>query len=347
VSTTYRLEDLAQHVEGRVRGNPDRQVAGIATLDEAGQDDLTFLTNPRYRSAAAQTRAGSVLVGPGVELPGRDLLESDEPYVALARLLELFHPTVKPAPGVSADARVAGDARLGRDVHIGPFAVVGEGCELGDRVVVGAGSILDRDCRLGPDTELRPRVVLYPHTRLGARCLVHAGVVLGGDGFGFATTKGEHRKVPQVGRVVLEDDVEIGANSAVDRAMLGETLIGRGSKIDDLVMVAHGVQLGAGALLAAQSGIAGSARLGTHATLAGQAGVAGHLALGDRVVVAAKSAVFGDLPDGSFVAGIPAVDHRVWKRSRVGLKKLPGLRKELQELRERVAALERRLDGED
>ena len=188
---------------------------------------------------------------------------------------------------------------------------------------------------------------VYPQTRLGARCLLHAGVVLGGDGFGFATADGEHLKVPQVGRVVVEDDVEIGSNSAVDRAMLGETRIGRGSKLDDLVMIAHGVQLGAGALLAAQSGIAGSARLGAGATLAGQAGVAGHLELGEHVTVAAKSAVFSDLTDGAFVAGVPATDHRSWKRSRVTIKKLPELRKELQDLRRRIAALEQRLAGED
>jgi UDP-3-O-[3-hydroxymyristoyl] glucosamine N-acyltransferase len=347
VTTPYRLQDLAQRVGGTVRGDPERVVRGIATLDEAGEDDLAFLTNPRYRAAAARTRAGAVLVGPGVDLAGRDLLEAAEPYVALARLLELLHPRVPPRPGVSEDARLGRDVQLGRDVHVGPFAVVGEGCSLGDRSVVGTGCVLGPGCQLGPDTELRPRVVLYPHTRVGTRCLVHSGVVLGGDGFGFATSAGEHRKIPQVGRVVVEDDVEIGANSAVDRAMLGDTRIGAGSKIDDLVMIAHGVRLGPRSLLAAQSGIAGSARLGANATLAGQAGVAGHLALGERVTIAAKSAVFEDLPDGSFVAGIPAADHRRWKRSQATIKKLPEMRRELQELRRRVAALERRLTGED
>jgi len=347
VSTAYRLDDLAQRVGGRVRGNGERSIRGIATLDEAGQEELSFLTNPRYRSAAGRTRAGAVLVGAGTELSGPDLLEVDEPYRVLARLLELFHPTVPRAPGVSPDARVADDVRLGSDVRVEPFAVIGSGCELGDRVSVGAGSVLGEGCSLGSDTELRPRVVLYPGTRVGRRCLVHAGVVLGGDGFGFATTDGRHLKVPQVGCVVVEDDVEIGANSAVDRAMLGETRLGEGSKIDDLVMIAHGVRIGPRALLAAQSGIAGSARLGARATLAGQTGVAGHLELGDGVTVAAKSAVLGDLADGAFVCGVPAIDHRRWRRSQALFKKLPELRRDLRVLRERIAAIERRLAGED
>ena len=347
MSTAYRLDDLAERVGGRVRGNAERSIRGLATLGEAGQDDLTFLTNPRYRSAADRTRAGAVLVGAGTELPGRDLLEVDEPYHALAQLLELFHPTVPPTPGVSPDARVAEDVRLGSDVRVESFVVIDSGCELGERVRVGAGSVLGEGCLLGSDTELRPRVVLYPGTRVGRRCLVHAGVVLGGDGFGFATADGRHVKVPQVGRVVVEDDVEIGANSAVDRAMLGETRIGEGSKIDDLVMIAHGVRLGPRALLAAQTGIAGSARLGARATLAGQTGVAGHLELGDDVTVAAKSAVLGNLADRSFVCGIPAIDHRRWRRSQALFKKLPELRRELRELRERIAVIERSLAGED
>jgi UDP-3-O-[3-hydroxymyristoyl] glucosamine N-acyltransferase len=347
VSAGYRLDDLAQRVGGAVRGNPERIVRGIATLGDAGEDDLSFLTNPRYRPAAERSRAGAILVGPGTDLGGRDLIESSEPYVALARLLDLFHPVARPAPGVSPDARIGATARLGEDVHVGAFAVVGDGCELGDRAVVGAGSVLGESCRVGDETELRPCVVLYPGTWVGRRCLLHSGVVLGGDGFGFATSAGEHHKVPQVGRVVVEDDVEIGANSAADRAMLGETRLGRGSKIDDLVMIAHGVRLGPGALLAAQAGIAGSSRLGANTTLAGQAGVAGHLRLGDRVTVAAKTAVFGDVADGAFVAGVPAIDHRRWKRAQALFKKLPELRQELRELNERLAALERHLTRED
>jgi UDP-3-O-[3-hydroxymyristoyl] glucosamine N-acyltransferase len=214
-------------------------------------------------------------------------------------------------------------------------------------VVVGAGCVIGDGCHIGPESELAPRVVLYPGTWIGARCLIHAGVVLGADGFGFATVAGEHHKVPQVGRVVIEDDVEIGANSAVDRAMLGATRIGAGTKIDDLVMIAHGVRLGERCLLAGQAGVAGSASLGAGVTLAGQAGVAGHLEIGGGAVVAAKSAVFEDLPERSFVAGIPAVDHRRWKRALALQKRLPELRRSLRDLEERLQALEQRPRRED
>jgi len=340
VSTSFRLEDLARRVGGRVIGDVDREIRGVSTLDEAGPGELAFLTNPRYRSAAEHTRASAILVGPGVALPGHDLLEAAEPYLALAEILELFHPPRAPRPGISPDARVGCDVRLGEGVEVGPFAVLETGVSIGRQVVVGAGCVLGEGSVVGDDTVLCPRVVLYPGTRVGARCRIHSGVVLGGDGFGFAASPGGHRKIPQVGRVVVEDDVEIGANSAVDRGAVGDTVIGRGTKIDDLVMVAHGVRVGPECLLVAQSGVAGSATLGKRVILAGQAGVAGHLSVGDATVVAAKSALFEDTPAHSFVAGIPAIEHRKWKRAVTALKSLDTLRRE-------VLALRRRLDELD
>ena len=248
--------------------------------------------------------------------------------------------------GVSPDARLGEAVRLGRDVSVGAFAIVGDRCHLGDRVVVGAGCVIGENCILGAETRLHPRVVLYPRTRIGARCLVHSGAVLGADGFGFATRDGVHRKIPQVGGVVLEDDVEVGANTTIDRGAIGDTVVGAGTKIDDLVMLAHGVRVGPGGLLAAQVGIAGSAHLGSRVTMAGQSGSAGHIRLGDGVVVAAKTAVFDDVPSGAFVAGIPATDHRAWKRMQVALKDLPRLRTEVRRLRDRIETLEReRSDG--
>ena len=343
----FLLGELAGRIGAEVQGDPGLRIEGLATLGDAGPAQLSFLTNPKYRKAAEASGAGALLVGQGAGLSGRNLLVAAEPYLALAELLELFHPAIAAPPGLSPDARLADDVETGRDVHVGPFAVIGERTKLGDGVIVGAGCVVGPDCELGEETELKPRAVLYPGTRVGRRCLIHSGVVLGGDGYGFATTKGGHRKVPQVGRVVLEDDVEIGANTTVDRAMLGETRIGRGSKIDNLVMIAHGVRLGPAALLAGQAGIAGSARIGARATLAGQAGVAGHLDLGDDIIVAAKAAVFADLPDGAFVSGIPAMDHRRWKRAQAVTARLPELRKEVRELRAKLTELEQRLGAED
>jgi UDP-3-O-[3-hydroxymyristoyl] glucosamine N-acyltransferase len=320
-----RLGDLAARVGGHVRGDPDRLIEGVATLEAAGPAHLALFTQARYRRSAERTQAGAVLVPTGTELPGHDLLEADKPYVALALALEHFHPEAPAPAGVSPDARLGEDVELGTGVAVGPFAVLGDRVVLGDGVVIGAGSVLGSDVRVGERTVLAPRVVLYPRTVVGARCRIHAGAVLGADGFGFATTGEGHRKIPQVGRVVVEDDVEIGANTTIDRGALDDTVIGRGSKLDDLVMVAHGVRLGPHALLAAQSGLAGSTRVGAFSTFAGQSGVAGHLTLGDRVVVAAKSAVFADLADGAIVAGLPAIDHRVWKRAQAAAQRLPEL----------------------
>jgi UDP-3-O-[3-hydroxymyristoyl] glucosamine N-acyltransferase len=338
----WRLEELARLVGGTVRGEPGRLIRAVAPLDAAGPEELSFLINPRYRAAARTSAAGAFLVGPGTDVPGRDLLVADEPYPALATILERLYPAEAVTPGVSPAAHVEPSAVLGRDVAIGPFAVVGAGAVIGDGAAVSSGAVVGAACRIGAGTTLHPRVVLYPGTEVGARCVVHAGAVLGADGFGFATSKGTHRKIPQLGRVVVEDDVEIGANTTIDRGALGETRIGRGSKIDDLVMIAHGVTVGPGALLAAQAGISGSTRLGRNVTFAGQSGAAGHLRLGDGVIVAAKTAVLSDVPDGAFVAGIPAVDHRTWKRSQAAVRTLPELKVRLRSLIARIAALEGR-----
>jgi UDP-3-O-[3-hydroxymyristoyl] glucosamine N-acyltransferase len=334
------LADLAARVGGRVSGDPERAIRGVATLERAEPSDLAFLTNPRYRKSAESTRAGAILVGEGVDLAGRDLLIAEHPYAALAEILEVFHPEPAAAPGVSADARIGVGVRLGTGVSIGAFTVVGDGAEVGDGVGIGPGCAVGEECVIGEGTRLHARVVLYPRTRVGKRCILHSGAVIGADGFGFATRDGVHRKIPQVGRVVLEDDVEIGANTAIDRGAIDDTVIGAGTKIDDLVMVAHGVRIGPGGLLAAQAGIAGSTRLGSHVVLAGQSGLIGHLQLGDRVVVAAKAAVFDDVPSRTFVAGIPATDHRAWKRVQAALKDLPRLRTEVRRLRARIVALE-------
>jgi UDP-3-O-[3-hydroxymyristoyl] glucosamine N-acyltransferase len=349
LARSLSLGELAERVGGSVVGDGSRTIRDVAPLDAAGPDDLSFLTNPRYRPLAEATRAGAVMVKPGTSLPGHDLLVVPEPYVSLVEILEIFHPPAERRSGVHADARVDPSAVVGTDVEVGPFAVVEAGARLGDRVSMGAGCVVGERCTIGDDTVLMPRVVLYPETSVGARCRIHSGVVLGGDGFGFATSGGTHHKIPQVGRVVIEDDVEIGANSAVDRATVGETVIGAGTKIDDLVMVGHGVRVGPGCLLVAQSGIAGSARVGSHVTLAGQAGLAGHVSVGDTCLVAAKTAVFEDLPAGSFVAGIPAIDNRRWKRAQSLVRRLPELRAEVRRLESRLADLERRLGltGED
>jgi UDP-3-O-[3-hydroxymyristoyl] glucosamine N-acyltransferase len=319
----------------------------VATLEAAGPLELAFFTNIRYLERARNTEAGAILVKEGADLPGKTLLVVEDPSSTLAELLELFYPVELPEAGVSDDARVADDVDIGASVTIAPFAVVESGSRLGDGARIGAGCFVGAGSQLGAGSVLMPGVVVYPGTVIGRDCLIHSGVVLGGDGFGFATRSGLHRKIPQVGRVVVEDQVEIGANTTVDRGALGDTRIGSGSKIENLVMIAHGVELGPSCLLAGQAGIAGSTLLGKGVTFAGQSGAAGHLIIGDGSVVAAKSAVFADLPEGSFVAGVPARDHREWKKTAALEKRLPEMRAELKRLAKKIRQLESGGDQED
>ena len=329
---SYTLQEIAERVAGRLEGDPGRRVTGVQPLDAAGPDDLSFLANPRYREAAAASRAGALLVRSEGRVEGRDLVIVDSPYTALAAAMALFHPRAVPDPGVSPDAVVAAGAVLGRDVSIGPLAVVGDGCRLGDRVVLMPAVVLGEKVTIGADTILHPGVVVYPRSVIGARVVVHAGAVVGSDGFGFGEEEGGRARIPQVGIVRVGDDVEIGAGTTIDRATFGETVIGRGSRLDNLVQVGHNVTIGEGSVLVAQSGVAGSTRLGRSVIMAGQSGAAGHLTIGDGAIVGAKSAVLADLAPGAFVVGHPAIDHREWKRAQAAWRRLPDLLRRVRRL---------------
>ena len=350
----YRLAELAELVGGRVSGNPDRAVESIQTLEAAGPGDLSFLNHARYRKQAEASGAGALLVTPaltvGGEGPGkgedgretggrgRDLLFVDDLPLALALLLALFHPRPARTPGVHPTAVLGLGASIDPTAYVGPYAVIGEESQIGAGAAVGAHTVVGRGCSVGERAVLHPHVVLYDDTEVGAGSEIHAGVVLGSDGFGYATHRGVHHKVPQVGRVVIEAGVEVGANSTIDRATLGETRVGAGTKIDNLVQVGHNVKIGSASILCGQAGIAGSARLGDGVVLAGQAGVAGHLTLGDRVQVAAKSAALSSVEPGVTVAGIPAIEMGKWRREVV----LRGrLEKRLAEVNRRLDALEK------
>lgn len=331
---TYTLGEIATRLGGRVHGDAGRVIAGIQPLDRAGPDDLSFIAHPRYRSAAGTSRAAALIVGSSDRVSGRNLIVVDNPYAALASVMGLFFESVPPEPGISPQAVLGEDARCGPDVSIGPFAVVGRRCRVGDRTVIMPHVVLGDDVRIGADSVLHAGVVVYARSVLGERVIVHAGSVLGSDGFGYAETDGSRAKIPQVGNVIIEDDVEIGACTTIDRATFGSTVVGRGTKVDNLVQIAHNVVIGEGSILVAQAGIAGSTTLGSRVILAGQSGAAGHLKLGERTVVGAKSAVLQDLPPGSFVIGHPAVNHREWKKERAAARRLP-------ELLRRVARLEK------
>jgi UDP-3-O-[3-hydroxymyristoyl] glucosamine N-acyltransferase len=341
-SAIWTLRQLADELGAEIVGDPERQVTAVRPLESAGVGDASFVVGGRYLATAAASSAGVLLVAPGMaedpRLAGRDLLVADPVSVTMTRLVGLLHPRPAVAAGVHPTAVVADGAAVDPTAHLGPFVVVGEGSRIGPGCVLHAHAVVGRDCVLACGAEVHPHVVLYDGVELGEAVTVHAGTVLGADGFGYATHGGVHHKVPQVGRVVIERDVEIGANAAIDRATLGETRIGAGSKVDNLVQVGHNVRTGEACLLCGQSGIAGSSTLGAGVVLGGQSGIADHLTLGDGVQVAAKSAVLESVAGGQ-LGGTPAIQLPGWRRQVVLLQRLGEM---LRRLRTVEKALEAR-----
>jgi UDP-3-O-[3-hydroxymyristoyl] glucosamine N-acyltransferase len=337
-----KLRELAERLGCELRGDGGVEIAGVAGLEQAGPGDLTFLANPRYASHLATTRAAAVVLAPGHEAPLPSLV-SENPYLAFARAVSLVRPPARPAPGVHPSAQVDPTAVLGEDVHVGALAVVGKGVRLGARSAIHPHVVLYEGVEVGEDCVLHSGAQVRERCRLGNRVVVQNGAVIGGDGFGFARDgEGRHHKFPQVGIVVVEDDVEIGALTAVDRAALGETRIGRGTKLDNLVQVGHSVTIGEDSVLAGQAGIAGSTRIGSRVTLAGQVGVAGHLTIGDGVIATAQTGIPGSVEKGLVVSGYPAIENRAWLKSSAVFAKLPDLQKRLRALERKVEEL---LDG--
>jgi UDP-3-O-[3-hydroxymyristoyl] glucosamine N-acyltransferase len=338
------LADLAVRLGCRLEGDGSIEVVRVASLEEAGPGDLSFLANPRYAARLSGTHASAVIVHPSVEVAPCARLETDQPYLAFAEAVEVLTPPGRPEPGIHPLAAVHPSAQLGTDVSIGPFASIGAGARVGSRTVVEAQVVIGSGAAVGDDCHLHAHVSVRDGVIVGSRVILQDGAVIGSDGFGFARRPdGTHRKIPQVGRVVIEDDVEIGAHSAVDRPAVGETRIGRGTKIDNLVQVAHGVRLGRNVILAAQVGIAGSTVLDDDVIMAGQSGATGHVHLGQGAKVGAKSAVTKNVGPGEHVAGIPAGDVGEWREGVVLIRRLPEIRHELAALEARLAALEARL----
>jgi UDP-3-O-[3-hydroxymyristoyl] glucosamine N-acyltransferase len=335
------LAELATHLGCRLEGDGALEVGRVAALDAAGPGDLTFFTNPRYHAALRATRATAVILAEdGPEAPCATL-RSSHPYVALAAALELLNPEQPIAPGVHPSSVIADDVELGPDVHIGPLVVVGRGACIGARSVLVAHVCVGTGARIGSDCVLHPNVSVREGIVLGDRVILQDGVVVGADGYGFAQrADGSHKKIPQRGVVVVEDDVEIGANTTIDRPAVGETRIGAGTKIDNLVQVAHGVHVGRHVLLAAQVGIAGSTTIEDHVVLAGQVGVAGHLTIGKGARATAQTGIPNSVAAGALVSGYPAVENREWLKAAAAFRQLPALKKRIRQLESRISELE-------
>jgi len=337
---TLTLRELAGAIQARLEGDPDVSVSGVAPLESAGPKDLSFLANPRYEESAGQSAAAALIVGESFHGNGANLLRVSNPYLAYARAVELLLPESDTRPGVDPSAIVDPTARISPTASIGPFAVIGPNVDVGPEASIGACCVVEAGVEIGEACRVFPRVTLHSGTRLGARCVIQSGSVLGSDGFGYATDeRGRHHKVPQRGGLSIGDEVEIGANVTIDRGSAADTVIGSGTKIDNLVHIAHNVMIGQNVFIVAQVGIAGSTSIGDHAVIAGQAGIVGHVKIGDRARLGAQAGVIGDVPADAEYSGYPARSHGEQMRAYALFARLP-------ELFERLKAIESRLKRE-
>lgn len=336
-----RLDELSRRLGCRLEGDGALTVTRVAAIDDAAPGDITFLSNLKYASQVPTTRATAIIADDSLASAPCAVLRTRDVYLTFARAVGLLTPPSRPLPGISPLSSVDPTCALGPDVSIGPFVSIGAGVTIGARTILHPHVVIEAGAVVGDDCEIHAHASVRELVTIGHRVVLQNGAVIGSDGYGFARRPdGSHEKIPQVGRVVIEDDVEIGANSAVDRPAMGETRVSAGAKIDNLVQVGHGVKVGRNVLLAAQVGIAGSTTLEDGVIMAGQSGATSHIRLGAGAVVRAKSAVTKDVEPGHDVAGVPAGDVADWRESAVLVRRLPELRRQIQELEARLKALE-------
>lgn len=334
------LGEIVDFTGGAFDGDRGTMIRGVRPLADAGPSDLTFLANPKYAPLLASSEAAAILVPQRQEGASERWIRVDDPYFQLARLLLRWFSTIPAPEGISAEASISASAAIGAGARIAPGVAVGEGSVIGERVTIFAGASIGAGVTIGDETIIYGNVTIYHGSRIGRRCIIHGGVVIGSDGYGFATREGRHHKIPQIGIVRIDDDVEIGANTTIDRAALGETVIGEGTKIDNLVQIGHNVTIGRHCLIVSQVGIAGSTEIGDYCVFGGQAGASGHLKIGARVQVAAQSAVMKDWAGPATIGGSPARPLREHLRQEALTGRLPQLVERVRALEERLAALE-------
>jgi UDP-3-O-[3-hydroxymyristoyl] glucosamine N-acyltransferase len=335
---TYTVSEIAKRLGGQVVGDTSLALAGFAPADRAQPGDLTFAENESYFARAEQSAASAILIDGPYASKRKTLIRVPNARIAFAKILPLFFPEPGFAAGIHPTAIIGADAQVDPTAHVGPYCVLAEGVRLGPRAVLQGGNHVGANSRIGEDTNLFPNVTLYPNTEVGKRVRIHSGTVVGADGFGYVLDSGVHRKVPQIGNVIICDDVEIGANVAIDRGALGPTIIGKGTKIDNLVQIAHNVTTGEHCVIVSQVGISGSTKLGSNVILGGQVGLAGHLKIGNRVSVGAQSGVMNNIPDGETWLWTPAQPDRQAKRQMIALQQLPELSRRVRELEKKLGA---------
>lgn len=344
--TEYSIQDLAEATHGEAIGQKKKKISSVAPFETADSNQITFAGSGKYLKRIDDTRAGAILVPTGFKAPGKNLIGVSNPQLAFARVVALFHPTATPPSGISKMAATGSDLKTGDGVHIGAFATVG------NRVTIGADSIIHNGVFIGDGVSIGDKVVIHPNVtimkgcRIGSRVTIHPGTVIGSDGYGFVPDGGRYHKIPQIGIVQVDDDVEIGACNTIDRATFGRTWIQRGVKTDNLVHIAHNVVVGEDSIIVAQVGIAGSTKIGHHAILAGQAGISGHLTIGNHVTVGPMTGVGKSISDGEVVSsGSPSMPHKTWLRVQRVIPAIPDMKKKITALEKQLADLEKRIDA--
>jgi len=340
------LKEIAEIVDGEVVGDENVVVTGICGIKEAKEGDLTFIANPRYIPLMNQTKASAIITSRDIKSASKPIIRTDNPSMAFAKMVSLMAPNEVTRPvGIHPTAVIGDRVRIGKNVAIQPYVVIEDYAEIKDNTILYAGVFIGHHTKIGRDCIIYPYVIIRERVTIGDRVIIHGGTVIGSDGFGFSTVKGVHQRIPQIGTVIIEDDVEIGANVTIDRARFDKTLIKKGTKIDNLVQIAHNVIIGENSIIVAQTGISGSTTIGKNVTLAGQSGVIGHITIGDNAVVAAQAGVTKPVPANACVSGYPAKPHNVAKRINACVQNLPSLYKKVKALEEEIARLRSILDS--
>ena len=335
-----KLKDLAKKLEGELSGDGEILITGISGIREAKEGNITFISHQKYKPELENTKASAVIATREFKDLNKNFIFVDNPYFAFSKILKYFHEKEYKPRGIDPKAVVGNNAAIGKDVSIYPLAVIGDNVKIGDRVVIYSGVYIGDNSVIGDDSLIYPNVTVREDVIIGKRVILHSGVVIGSDGFGYATDKGKHHKIPQIGSVVIEDDVELGANVTVDRATLGKTIIKRGTKIDNLVQIAHNVMVGEDSIIVAQAGVSGSSEIGKHCVIGGQVGFVDHIKIGDNVMIGAQSGVMSDVAPNQIILGSPAIPHKDWLRAQAVYQKLPEMRKKIADLEKRLSELE-------
>lgn len=331
------LKEISEFIKGQIVGDEETVITGICGIKEAGPGDITFLANPKYSSLMDSTGASAIIVSNDIKVAPKPIIRTENPSLAFSKVVSLLFPqAIKHSKGIHPKAEISKTAKIGKDVGIGACAVVEDGARIGDKTIIYPGVYIGHNTKIGTGCLIYSNVSIRENITIGNNVIIHCGTVIGADGFGYATVSGVHHKIPQVGTVVIEDDVEIGANVTVDRARFGKTIIGRGTKIDNLVQIAHNVSIGENSIIVAQAGISGSTSLGKNVTLAGQAGLVGHINIGDNVIIGAQSGVSNSIPANSVILGSPALPINKTKRIFVCMAKLPELFKMVRLIQKKV-----------